>query len=265
MLLRTLFCLGFPLLTILGLPACQEPPLEQAAHSDPFAHISDTTARSVLEKAMAAMGGLERWQSKKEIRFRKTYALLLENGEVESQASQQHLYSYDPKTDIQISWIKDGQSHLLQASDGKVTKSIEGKVDTSANPLSLGNTILSATFVANLPYNLLDTGAEISYAGLDTLETGQLVHAVRIAYNPETHVNHSTADIWWVYFDQQGYELVAYMVQHADHYSYVRNVSDTLVSGIRLVKDRKSWRVDSLRNPLYLRAQYAYRDYELAW
>ena len=255
------------LILLLGLwiSACQESPSDPEASPDPFAHITDMEARSVLQQAMEAMGGLERWQSKKEIRFSKDYTLLYENGEVEAHASQLHSYSYDPDPIIHIVWLKKGQAHVLQQVDGNISKTIDGQADTSANPQSLTNTVLSATFVANLPYNLLDPGAEISYADLDTLETGQSVHAIRIAYNPEAHANHSTPDIWHVYFDQSSYVMVAYMVQHADHYSYVRNLSDTIVEGFRLVKDRNSWRVDSVRNLLYLRATYAYGGYEVEW
>ena len=59
--------------------------------------------------------------------------------------------------------------------------------------------------------------------------------------------------------------FVAYMVQHADHYSYVENQSFHEVEGFLLPKTRKSYRVDQDRNILYLRADYAYDDYTLGW
>jgi len=255
------------LMLILGLlsSACQQPVSNEAEESDPFALIADKDAQSVLRDGIEAMGGLERWRSKQEIRFHKTYDLLLEGGDVEAHAEQLHTYSYKSGPEITISWEKEGEVHLLQQVEGDISKTVNGQPDTSANPQRLINSILSATFVANLPYNLLDPTAEISYAGLDTLETGQVVDAIRVVYNPEAHDNHSTPDIWHVYFDEQSHVMVAYMVQHADHYSYVRNLSDTVVEGFRLVTDRKSWRVDSARNLLYLRAQYAYSGYEMTW
>ncbi|MEM7657141.1 MAG: hypothetical protein AAF399_13490 [Bacteroidota bacterium] len=261
MLLRTLLFSTIVLFMGLWFSACQLTPVEETKFPDPFDQISDVEARSVLKQAMEAMGGLERWQHKQEIRFHKTYDLLLENGEVEAHASQDHVYAYDPEPNIQISWEEAGQAHLLQQQAGHTQQLVEGQADTSADLSRLTNTILSATFVANLPYNLLDPSADIRYAGLDTLESGESVHAVRIAYHPDSHANHSTPDIWHVFFDQQRYHLLAYQVQHADHYSYVQNLSDTIVEGFRLVKDRNSWRVDSLGNKLYLRARYAYAGY----
>ena len=250
----------------IGLFTCQDAASPPEISQDPYTHIADQEAKSILQQAMEAMGGLERWNSKQEIRFSKQYELLDENGEVENAVGQLHSYTYDPEELLSITWLRDRQVHLLQQISGDIlNKTVDGKTDSSANLQSLKNTLLSATFVANLPYNLLDPGADISYAGLDTLETGQVVHSIRIAYNPEAYANHSTSDIWHVYFDQNSYVMLAYMVQHADHYSYVRNLRDTLVEGFRLVQERESYRVDSLRNILYLRARYSYDAYEVRW
>ena len=255
--------LSLPIVLIL-LYACQpnaaEAPVEQ---EKAFEHISDQQAREVLEKSINAMGGLERWQTRKTLHFTKDYALLMENGEIENAAFQQHDYSYQPAEEIHISWQKGDTSHLLRYADGELSKQINGMLDTAANQQSLLNTVLSATFVANIPWKFLDQGANVSYMGTDTLDTGRAVYVLRVEYNPDEHANHSTPDIWHAYFDQEDYALQAYMVQHADHYSYVVNLSDTIIDGFRFVKKRNSYRVDSLRNILYLRATYAYDDYEV--
>lgn len=265
MQIRT-FRLSYILVISSLLWSCQGP--NSSTHTepttDPFAHIEDQQANKILKEVMQAMGGLDRWRAKTSISFQKGYALLLENGEAESSAIQQHRYSFHPDH-IAISWVKEGQDHVLSQKDGLISKTINGQPDTAANPVSLTNTILSSTFVVDIPFKLLDPGAEISYVGLDTLETGTIVDVIQASYNPTQHENHSTPDIWHLYFNKDSHILTAYMVQHADHYSYVRNLSDTLVDGFTLVKERDSYRVDSLRNLLYLRATYAYSDYQIQW
>lgn len=53
------------------------------------------------------------------------------------------------------------------------------------------------------------------------------------------------------------------MVKHADHLSYVKNLSFTEVDGFTFPLTRKSWRVNKDRGTLYLRAEYEYSDYEI--
>ena len=114
-----------------------------------------------------------------------------------------------------------------------------------------------------IPFKLLDKGVVLSYEGIDTLRTGKTVHVVKAAYNPSTHDNHSKPDIWWHYFDENDYRQWGYMVQHADHFSYIENLSFISSNDFFLTETRKSYRVDSLRNILYLRAEYGYSDYVL--
>lgn len=230
-----------------------------------FSHISDIKAKEILQKSIEAMGGLAKWEAKKSLAFTKDYQLLMENGEIENALFQHHLYTYKPRQSVNISWeSKEGQN-MLSYIDGEPTKTINGSVDSIAKHQSLINTVLSSMFVVEIPYKFLDSGAEISYAGKDTLEDGTAVETIQIDYNPNNYDNHSTQDTWWAYFSEKDYRLTAYMVKHADHYSYVRNLSDTIVDGFTFVKERESYRVDSLRNLLYLRATYVYDNYKVSF
>jgi len=177
--------------------------------------------------------------------------------------NQIHEYNYFPKKEINISWKKENQNHLLQSIDGKITKTIDGKTDSNAKPTSLKNTVLSSTFVVNIPFNLLDEGIVFAHEGIDTLEGGEVVEVLRADFNPEAHENHSTKDTWWYFFDKNKFHLVGYQVKHADHISYVKNLSFTKVDGFTFPLKRKSWRVNMDREILYLRAEYEYSDYEI--
>ena len=52
-------------------------------------------------------------------------------------------------------------------------------------------------------------------------------------------------------------------MQHTDHFSYVKNLTFQEVNGFVLPQLRKSYRADSSRNILYLRAEYEYDHFEL--
>ena len=230
---------------------------------NPFESIHDTKAKQLLQKAVEKAGGLSTWQNLQELHFQKHFLLLDSNGTAEQNVLQQHDYIFGPKREIKISWVENEAFHEIKALDQEVAKTINGAADTLAKPTSLKNTVLSATFVISIPFNLLDEGAELSYAGQDTLEDNRVVEVLKVAYNPEKHANHSTPDTWWHYFDHKDYTHLGYMVQHADHYSYVRNLSFLTEGGILFPKERESYRVDNLRNILYLRAKYLYKDYTL--
>ncbi|MEL6924978.1 MAG: hypothetical protein AAFO94_13095, partial [Bacteroidota bacterium] len=165
------------------------------------------------------------------------------------------------REDVLIEWEQDGQAHQIHYSQGEAVKSINGKPDPDAKPTSTFNTVMSATFVLSIPFNFLDEGAALSHDGTTTLEDGTSVEVLKIRYDPTAHDNLTTADTWWVYFDATDHRLLGYMVQHADHYSYVRNLSFIEAGGFLFPKERKSWRVNPDRSKQYLRAEYVYSDF----
>ena len=229
----------------------------------PLQHISDTKVKGVLEKSFEKMGGLKNWQTLKRLQFQKAFALYDSLGNVERSALQQHDYTFSPEEIIKINWKSDSLSTQIVSKNGTVEKFINQKIDTSANPTSLKNTILSSTFVIAIPFKLLDEGVVLNYDGTTTLEDAQKVEVVKAVYSPSKNANHSTPDTWWYYFDANDFRLVGYMVQHADHFSYVKNLSEANVGGFIFPSERKSWRVDENRNILYLRAAYQYADFEV--
>ena len=236
---------------------------ESVSTSDPYQHITDLPARELLQKAILRAGGLENWKKLQKLKFRKYFALYEASGKVENEALQTHNYTFLPENKINIRWMVDDVQHETIYQQGHVEKRIGGQPDTSANPQSLLSSVLSATFVISIPFKLLDPGVELTYAGLDTLEDNQVVEVLKAVYNPDTHEQHSTPDTWWHYFVKEDLKEIAYMVQHADHFSYVKNLRDTTVNGFVFPTKRDSYRVDSLRNISFLRARYAYSDYEV--
>lgn len=258
---KYIYLFTFCLIIIAFCNSCQSPIEEKKV--SPLEKIKDKKVKSLLEKTFKKTGGLENWSSKKSIKFKKYFALFDSLGNTEMSVYQIHEYNYSKGEEINIKWLKGIKKHLLQSKNGKIKKTIDGKIDSSAKPISLKNTILSSTFVVNIPFNLLDEGIVFEHEGIDTLNDGAVVEVLRADFNPEAHNNHSTKDTWWYYFDKEEHHLVGYMVKHADHMSYVKNLSFTEVDGFTFPVKRKSWRVNKNREILYLRAEYEYSDYKI--
>lgn len=240
-------------------PACQE---EKETPSS-FAHIKDEKVKTLLTKSMQRTGGLENWESINKLHFKKYFALYDSLGNTENSVNQIHQHTYYPDQDIYINWKKDSSTYQIHSLNENVKRTIDGKLDSNATKTSLINTIRSATFVMSIPFNLLDPGVVFEYKGFDTLEDGKEVEVLQADYDPQKHNNHSTKDIWWFYFDKDEHHLIGYMVQHADHYSYVKNLSFEKINGFIFPKVRKSWRVNKNREILYLRAEYEYSDFKI--
>lgn len=258
---KYIYLFAFCFFTIAFWNSCQAPMEEKVI--SPLEKIKNEKVKVLLEKTFKKTGGLDNWTNKKSIKFKKYFALFDSLGNTEMSVNQIHEYYYTPNEEINISWTKDNETHLIHSENGKITKIASGKADSSYNPISTKNTVLSSTFVVNIPFNLLDEGIVFEHEGIDTLDGGPVVEVLRADFNPEAHNNHSTKDTWWYYFDKEEHHLVGYMVQHADHFSYVKNLSFTEVNGFTFPVKRKSWRVTKDRETLYLRAEYEYSDYEI--
>ena len=243
-------------------PSLKSGPRSPIPH-DPYGHISDPEAAKLLEKAIDGAGGLEAWKQIKSLRFKKYFALYTEEGETEQEALQNHEYEMGATTNAKITWIDGEDRHLLTYQDGEAEKFINDTRLEDVDRQALINSVLSATFVVQTPFNLLDPGVELAYDGTDELHDGQKVEVLRATYNPGEHSNHSTPDTWWHFFDAESYHPLGYMVRHADHYSFVQNLELLEAGGIVFPKVRKSYRADENKNLKYLRAEYDYGEYAI--
>ena len=238
-------------------------PEQQDSINTRFDHINDQDAKKLLKKAIDRAGGLSNWEDLSDLAFQKYTALFDEQGNIEVEIDQQHKYHFTASPQINISWQKQDKNYELKQTNTGVQQTVDGKIDTTANTQTLKNNILAATFVMSIPFKLLDPGVALRYAGRDTLQDDTIVEVLEAKYAPNSFKNHSTPDIWWHYFSVEDYREIGYMVQHADHFSYVRNLGFEEVSGFLFPTRRESYRVDAKRNKLYLRAKYGYRDYEV--
>ena len=250
-------CLG------LFLISCQPENKEQVKQVDPFQKIKQPQVLALLQKALQSAGGIENWDHIHNLKFDKHFTLFDEQGKVDTSSFQHHEYQFLPSKQILIKWDENLEKHQLLYNGEKVTKKVNQEVMSDIDERALLNSIFASTFVMEIPFNLLDQGVELSYLGIDTLAGGEAVEVLEAKYNSGSNASNSNSDIWWHFFSKKDYRHVGYMVKTSDHYSLVENVSIQRVNGINMPIIRKSYRVDSLRNIQYLRADYKYQNYEV--
>ncbi len=245
-------------LVFIFLVACNAPTPEVSI--DRYAHIEDEQARNIIKAAIEYAGGIERWESIKNLHYTKQFSLLLEDGSTQKAYDQIHDYSYHP-TKIAIFSIENGDTIRTLLENGKYQRS---KNDTllDVSQESLAKSANSSTYVLGMPFKLLDAGATIRYGSEQDFK-GKKANIIEVRYDADKHENHSSSEPWKFYFDKQTAEWLGYWVASSDHYNIVENISFERAGDLLWIKERKSYRADSLGNRLYLRADYTYGDYTL--
>lgn len=227
---------------------------------DRYAHIEDEKAREIIKKAIVYSGGLEQWESKKSLRYSKDYTLFLKSGRIEKKVSQSHDYKYAPlyvdikskENEVLIHTWQQNDSYQ-QTRDGEIIDRPKEDIARSIN---------TSTYLLGMPFKLLDEGAAIQYGGTRKFK-GKDVDVINVKYDDQKCENHSSTEFWKFYFEKTTAQFAGYWVQVSNHYNTVENISFKRAGGLLFIKERKSYRADSLGNRLYLRADYVYGDYEV--
>lgn len=251
-------------LLALSLISCTQKQSDQTvqnSNKDPYGHIPDDKVRVILKSAIDRAGGISTWRSLNEIRYRKRSVLYFNDGAVESEVTQDHVYQMSPEFEAEISWEKDGDQHLLQYASEGARKFVNDTLQTTAEE-GLKQSVMSAIYVLGMPFKLLDEGVQLTYEGVTDFE-GFSAHAIEARYSSESHDNHSTDDLWWYYFDEKNAEFLGAVVYHPPTYALLRNLEFDRTTPIKFHAHRKSYRSDSMRNKAFLRAQFWYDNYQV--
>jgi len=228
---------------------------------DRYEQISDSIARDIIKASISHAGGIEKWESIKQLNYTKDFSLLLPDGKVERSFEQVHEYHYEP-LDLLIMSKENGDMIQTQLKDGKYSRLKNGE-PMDIKKEALVKAVNTSTYVIGMPFKLLDPGVEIVYDGELLLENNNLVDVIEVSYDPGKNKNHSTADVWKYYFDKDDRKIVGNWVQTGDHANIIENLTYERVGGILFNKKRKSWRLDSLGKKTHVRADYDYNNYEV--
>ena len=180
---------------------------------------------------------------------------------MEKEFKQVHDYRFD-SMEIDIISEENGQKIQTLLKEGLYTRTVNDTLKEMTQE-ALSKAVNTSVYVVSMPFKLLDPGADIKYLGQQELSGGRKADVIEVAYDASAYNNHSTSDVWRYYFDPQDAKIIANWVQTGDHFSLIENISYERVGGILFNKERKSFRVDSLGNKLYLRAAYLYHKYQV--
>ncbi len=226
-----------------------------------FNRIQDKKAREVIKKSVAFHGGLAQWQAIQKLSYQKDFTLYTASGEVEGTYGQKHNYDYTTSEII----IRTTKNDSVEIETGKKNNTfyqlINGK-STHADEQRLQASISASNYVLGIPFKLLDKGAAITYIGKKQLGAVK-AHEIQVKYDAQNFDNHASSETWRYYFHPNDYNVMANWVRSDDHFNWIENLSFQQIEGLRLHGKRRSYRVDSLGNELYLRAHYSYYGYIL--
>jgi len=207
----------------------------------------------LIEKSIAAHGGLDAWNEVAKISYLKETILYYPNGDVERRSIKKISHSFEPSS-TQMEWEKLGVSYKSITDKNKI-QLFKGKVEVldSLKLEQARQEANAALYVFWQPYKLLDLGAKHEYQGKINLLDSLPLHALKVTY-PEGNPN----DIWHYFFDPKTFKLHATQVNHEGRISLIINQAVEMETGLSLNKIRKSYFLDSLGKINYLRASYDY-------
>lgn len=229
----------------------------------PYDQIESLEVRSILERGINQSGGLAAWHSSPGYQFKKRSILYLEDGSIESKNTQVVQFKDYPNLEGSIIWknASDTVRTRIEYKDGKAIKYINDIDQGEVANEEARKSFLGAHIVMSMPFKLLDLGVELTYGG-EQEQYGKTVKVLIADYNSE-NPNHTESHRWWHYFDASTYDYLGYKVFHPPTYAHVENLRTTSANGgITFPVDRITWRVDSLDNKQFIRAKFAYSEFE---
>ncbi|MHA7128949.1 hypothetical protein [Algoriphagus namhaensis] len=219
----------------------------------------NSEALALLKKSAEAYGGQDKWEQVEQIEFRKWTQLLDSAGNIESEVDQLQQFRLLPYFEAEISWEKDSITHLSRWDGQKMFYQMGSNEIQNPDFLAQRKKDIDAAFYAFAqPWKLIDDpAAQLQFLGERDFE-GKPALTIQVDYGPDS-------DIWWYYFHPETFLILGNEVQLKDHRSLLVNGPLESVDGMLFHGPRKSYRVDENGNKLYLRADYRYSDYRIAY
>lgn len=245
-----------------GSPIPEEiPPYNGETEDLAYQQVADEQARAVIKKAIEYAGGLEKFWSANQVSYSKDWQLLDASGAIERDVQQLHHIEFTATSfNIRVESKEGEETTITTRNKGQFERTVNGKT-VEADKTTLASYLNSSTYPTFMPFALLDEGTTLTYKGIDTLASGQVVDVLQASY--EQAENTTSNDIWKYFFDRETGAMPGCWVKTPDHYSYIENLSMQRVDSLLFYKNRESYRVDSLGNKLFLRATYEYNNFKV--
>lgn len=249
----------------LGIGCSTNTPSEEAVEENMVMtlNLPDNEAGEAVRKAIDWAGGWEAYHEKKSMSYTKIVQYFDSTGTQEREVRQQHQYRLRP-FGVRITWEDDGDQYLMINNGEQAWKVRNDTVLTDkADVDNAWNSTFGSHYVVNMPFKLADPGTVLTYAGLDTLQNGKVVHVIETTYEEGAG---STAGMhrWWYYIDAEDYSLAANFLDYGNGHSYTQYEAFEEVNGIKINKERHSYPANADRELQYLRTKYRNENIHLS-
>ena len=208
------------------------------------------SANEIITKSIKYHGGITAWKSIKTLSFDKKVTLFYKDGSVEFSTIQFQEFNFFPELSGKI----QGGNSLILYQKGIVKKYVNDSLVSNKEELERAkNSFFASQYVISQPFSLLDENVTLNYLGLVKFN-GKEVYEVKVKYDGDTN----ESDKWIYYFDKETFKVVANKVIRPDHTSLVNNLTFNNSTAFVFNENRKSYRLNTLGEKTYLRAEYFY-------
>ena len=219
------------------------------------------TAKQLLSKSIDAHGGLEFWQKVDTLSFTKKTILYNRKGLKEKEITQHQSFYGGNFINGNITTIGTDKSSISIIGDVYSKRIGDTLISISNNEMkSITNAFKSAYYVISQPFNLMESGALLSYKK-DTILNDEKTFVVDVSYKEDQNTN--TPDQWTYFINANTYLIVAAKVFHSPTVSFIQNINFNKETPFVFNAERESVFLNKDGSIDYLRASYFYSNYKV--
>ena len=219
------------------------------------------TAKQLLSKSIDAHGGLEFWQKVDTLSFTKKTILYNRKGLKEKEITQHQSFYGGNFINGNITTIGTDKSSISIIGDVYSKRIGDTLISISNNEMkSITNAFKSAYYVISQPFNLMESGALLSYKK-DTILNDEKTFVVDVSYKEDQNTN--TPDQWTYFINAKTYLNVAAKVFHSPTVSFIENINFNKETPFVFNAERESVFLNKDGSIDYLRASYFYSNYKV--
>ena len=219
------------------------------------------TAKQLLSKSIDAHGGLEFWQKVDTLSFTKKTILYNRKGLKEKEITQHQSFYGGNFINGKITTIGTDKSSISIIGNVYTKRVGDALISISNNEMkSITNAFKSAYYVISQPFNLMESGALLSYKK-DTILNDEKTFVVDVSYEEDQNTN--TPDQWTYFINAKTYLIVAAKVFHSPTVSFIENINFNKETPFVFNAERESVFLNKDGSKDYLRASYFYSNYKV--
>jgi len=216
------------------------------------------SAKQIMENTIGVYGGIEAWNSIKQLDFDKKVVLFLEDGSVQRQTDQFQLFQFQ-KPFGKIEWQEDTIEHQIIYENETISKLENDSLLIDSDEINRAKRAFFASeYVIKQPFDLLRDDVLLTKHN-DTIFNKKACYIIAVAYKHEA----LDADRWHYIIDKETFKITANKIVLKDHTSWVENLTFDTSAGFIFNAHRKSYRLNNKGEKTYLRAEYWYSNFSV--